>query len=82
VEIVIIKTVISMKKGGIFVAAKPGFFMTDDKKKEDAELDVCTQAPEFAEHARPNEPGGKMPVMMEEQEPKARKKGGECHDRR
>ncbi len=27
-----------------------------DKKKEDAELDVCTQAPEFAEHARPNEP--------------------------
>jgi hypothetical protein len=30
--------------------------MTDDKKKQDAELDVCTQAPEFAEHARPNEP--------------------------
>lgn len=33
--------------------------MTDhDKKKEtdDTDLDVCTQAPEFAEHARPNEP--------------------------
>jgi hypothetical protein len=33
--------------------------MTDrDKKKEGdgAALDVCTQAPEFAEHARPNEP--------------------------
>jgi hypothetical protein len=32
--------------------------MTDhDKKKEnnDTDLDVCTQAPEFAEHARPNE---------------------------
>ena len=32
--------------------------MTDpDKKKETQEkdLDVCTQAPEFAEHARPNE---------------------------
>ena len=32
--------------------------MTDhDKKKEtqDPNLDVCTQAPEFAEHARPNE---------------------------
>jgi len=29
--------------------------MTDDTKKQDAELDVCTQAPEFAEHARPNE---------------------------
>ena len=28
-----------------------------DKKKEDAELDVCTRAPEFVEHARPNEPG-------------------------
>jgi hypothetical protein len=29
-----------------------------DKKKErePADLDVCTQAPEFAEHARPNEP--------------------------
>lgn len=27
-----------------------------DKKKEDAGLDVCTQAHEFAEHARPNEP--------------------------
>jgi len=29
-----------------------------DKKKDkkDADLDVCTQAPEFAEHARPNEP--------------------------
>jgi len=31
--------------------------MTDDTKKQDARLDVCTQAPEFAEHARPNEPG-------------------------
>ena len=30
--------------------------MTDKTKKQDAELDVCTQAPEFAEHARPNEP--------------------------
>ncbi len=33
--------------------------MTDqDKKNKDknADLDVCTQAPEFAEHARPNEP--------------------------
>ncbi len=33
--------------------------MTDhDKKNRDkeVELDVCTQAPEFAEHARPNEP--------------------------
>jgi hypothetical protein len=30
--------------------------MTDDKEKKDSELDVCTQAPEFAEHARPNEP--------------------------
>ncbi|MCA1785159.1 MAG: hydroxylamine reductase, partial [Desulfobacteraceae bacterium] len=29
--------------------------MTDDTKKQDAEMDVCTQAPEFAEHARPNE---------------------------
>jgi hypothetical protein len=32
--------------------------MTDDDKKKEkagAELDVCTQAPEFAEHARPNE---------------------------
>ncbi|MFO7912989.1 MAG: hypothetical protein R6V15_12580 [Desulfotignum sp.] len=29
--------------------------MTDDTKKQDAELDICTQAPEFAEHARPNE---------------------------
>ncbi|WP_169432917.1 hypothetical protein [Desulfotignum balticum] len=32
--------------------------MTDhDKKKENngVDLDVCTQAPEFAEHARPNE---------------------------
>lgn len=29
--------------------------MTDDKQK-DTDLDVCTQAPEFAEHARPNEP--------------------------
>jgi hypothetical protein len=29
--------------------------MTDDKLK-DTDLDVCTQAPEFAEHARPNEP--------------------------
>jgi hypothetical protein len=28
-----------------------------DKKKPAAELDVCTQAPEFAEHARPNEAG-------------------------
>ncbi len=28
-----------------------------DKKKENDELDVCTQAPEFAEHARPNEAG-------------------------
>ncbi|MEX1302763.1 MAG: hypothetical protein AB1Z38_09460 [Desulfotignum sp.] len=28
-----------------------------DKQKDDAELEVCTQAPEFAEHARPNEPG-------------------------
>jgi hypothetical protein len=29
-----------------------------DKKneKDGADLDVCTQAPEFAEHARPNEP--------------------------
>lgn len=27
-----------------------------NKKEEYAELDVCTQAPEFAEHARPNEP--------------------------
>ncbi len=33
-----------------------GVFMTDDKKKERDELDVCTQSPEFAEHARPNEP--------------------------
>ncbi len=32
--------------------------MTDDDKKKgkDVDLDVCTQAPEFAEHARPNEP--------------------------
>lgn len=32
--------------------------MTDnDKKKDtDVDLDVCVQAPEFAEHARPNEP--------------------------
>jgi len=32
--------------------------MTKDDKKNDsgADLDVCTQAPEFAEHARPNEP--------------------------
>ncbi|HKL00372.1 MAG TPA: hypothetical protein VJ943_08960 [Desulfotignum sp.] len=31
--------------------------MTDNKKKDkDEDLDVCTQAPEFAEHARPNEP--------------------------
>lgn len=32
--------------------------MTDNDKKTDknADLDVCTQAPEFAEHARPNEP--------------------------
>ena len=34
--------------------------MTDHDKKnknrdEGADLDVCTQAPEFAEHARPNE---------------------------
>ena len=32
--------------------------MTDHDKKnrdESADLDVCTQAPEFAEHARPNE---------------------------
>jgi hypothetical protein len=26
-----------------------------DKKQQEAELDVCTQAPEFAEHARPKE---------------------------
>jgi hypothetical protein len=44
-----------MEKGGKFVAANPGVFMTD-KKKEHAELDVCTKALEFAEHARPNEP--------------------------
>ena len=32
--------------------------MTDDDKKKDkkADLDVCTQAPASAEHARPNEP--------------------------
>lgn len=30
--------------------------MTDEKKNEQHELDVCTQAPEYAEHARPNEP--------------------------
>ncbi|MFO7885385.1 MAG: hypothetical protein R6U68_11225 [Desulfobacteraceae bacterium] len=29
--------------------------MTNKKEKYD-ELDVCTQSPEFAEHARPNEP--------------------------
>lgn len=34
--------------------------MTDNDKKKEAkgvDLDVCTQAQEFAEHARPNEPG-------------------------
>jgi hypothetical protein len=33
--------------------------MTDNDKKKQVnkvDLDVCTQAPEFAEHARPNEP--------------------------
>lgn len=31
--------------------------MKDDKKNDKAaDLDVCTQAFEFAEHARPNEP--------------------------
>jgi hypothetical protein len=32
--------------------------MTDPGKKKEnqgSDLDVCTQAPEFAEHARPNE---------------------------
>jgi hypothetical protein len=33
--------------------------MSDNEKQhknKGADLDVCTQAPEFAEHARPNEP--------------------------
>ena len=33
--------------------------MTERDKKKEVDgggLDVCTQAPEFAEHARPNEP--------------------------
>ncbi len=33
-----------------------GDVMTGDKKIEQDELDVCTRAPEYAEHARPNEP--------------------------
>ena len=30
--------------------------MTKKRDKNEFDLDVCTQAPEFAEHARPNEP--------------------------
>ena len=29
--------------------------MTDEKKQQPDNLDVCTRAPEWAEHARPNE---------------------------
>jgi hypothetical protein len=36
-----------------------------DKKKQAAELDVCTQAPEFAEHARPNEAGEERQETMD-----------------
>ena len=30
--------------------------MTENKTKKENELDVCTDIPGFAEHARPNEP--------------------------
>ena len=30
--------------------------MTEKKTKKENELDVCTDIPGFAEHARPNEP--------------------------
>lgn len=61
-----------------------------DKKKQDAELDVCTQAPEFAEHARPNEEGedacddGRAGTKSQKKEVNAmtdeKKKNEDCED--
>jgi hypothetical protein len=64
--------------------------MTEDKKNEQDELDVCTRAPEYAEHARPNEPAedacddgrrGTKSQQKKEVNPMTDDKNKDCEDR-